>query len=86
MLGELRGALHRHHPEHHQPLHADGAEGRSLMKMKSDSQEENRAEDMNKVFCVAVGGRGHGGRVARRSRLCDISVLVSAILSGPRRI
>ena len=28
--GELCGALHRHHPDHHQPLHTDGAEGRSL--------------------------------------------------------
>lgn len=31
---ELRGALHRHHPDDHQPLLTDGAEGRSLTERR----------------------------------------------------
>lgn len=35
MSCQLRGALHRHDPEYHQPLYADGPEGRALIKART---------------------------------------------------
>lgn len=49
--GELRGEIHRHHLEHHQPLHADGAEGCSLM-MDLWMPAGLYCEMNKKMFCI----------------------------------
>lgn len=41
MSGELCGEVHRHHADHHQPLHTDGTEGHALM---TDSGHEDMSD------------------------------------------